>query len=146
MRQSFGFRVSSFKFCVAGIIFFLLSSPLRALDRNAFSITQYDLKIQIDPASHGLAADGKLVLRNDSDQPLRNAVLQISSSLEWKSVLMNGKPLLRVTHPLTSDIDYTGELSEAVLTFPQEIAPKATVELAISYAGTITKSNAEAVA
>jgi hypothetical protein len=55
---------------------------------------------------------------------------------------MNGKPLLRVTHPLTSDIDHTGELSEAVLTFPQQIAPKGTVEVAISYAGAIAKSTA----
>jgi hypothetical protein len=128
------------------VLLLLLAPSLHALDRNAFSITQYNLKVQIDPPTHGFAADGTVVLRNDSDQPLHNAVLQISSSLEWKSVELDGKPLLRVTHPLASDIDHTGELSEAVLTFPQEIAPKGTVELAISYAGTIAKSTAEVVA
>jgi hypothetical protein len=143
VKSSFKFRVSSFEFCLAVLILFLLSPwSLRALDRNAFSITQYNLKIQLDPATHGFAADGTVVLRNDSDQPLHNAVLQISSSLDWKSVQMNGKPLLRVTHPFTSDIEHTGELSEAVLTFPEDVAPKGTVELAISYAGVIPKSSA----
>ena len=119
----------------------LLSAlPLHALDRNAFSITQYDLKAQIDPATHGFAATGKVVLRNDSDQPQHNAVLQISSSLDWKSIQLNGKPLLHVTHSFVSDVDHTGELSEAVLTFPQNIAPQGTVELEISYAGAIDKS------
>jgi hypothetical protein len=113
--------------------------PLCALDRNAFSFTQYDLQAQIDPATHGFAASGKIVLRNDSGQPQRNAVLQISSSLDWKSIQINGKDIIHVTHSFVSDIDHTGELSEAVLTFPQEIPPQGTVELEISYGGAIKK-------
>src|SRR5437016_1661402 len=143
MRRSFKFRVSSFGFRITSFAFLLLCAlRLHALDRNAFSITQYDLKAQIDPATHGFAATGKVVLRNDSDQPQHNAVLQISSSLDWKSIELNGKPLLHVTHSFVSDVDHTGELSEAVLTFPQNIAPQGTVELEISYAGAIDKSTA----
>ncbi|HTC94992.1 MAG TPA: hypothetical protein VK699_16230 [Terriglobales bacterium] len=121
------------------ILCLLPALPLPALDRNAFSFTQYDLQAQIDPATHGFAASGKIVLRNDSSQPLKNAVLQISSSLDWKSIQINGKDILHVTHSFVSDIDHTGELSEAVLTFPQEIPPQGTVELEISYGGAIKK-------
>ena len=143
MRRSFKFRVSSFGFGIASFAFLLLCAlRLHALDRNAFSVRQYDLKAQIDPATHGFAATGKVILRNDSDQPQHNAVLQISSSLDWKSIELNGKPLLHVTHSFVSDVDHTGVLSEAVLTFPQNIAPQGTVELEISYAGAIDKSTA----
>jgi len=121
------------------ILCLLPALPLCALDRNAFSFTQYDLQAQVDPAAHGFAASGKIVLRNDSGQPQRNAVLQISSSLDWKSIQINGKDIIHVTHSFVSDIDHTGELSEAVLTFPQEIPPQGTVELEISYGGVIKK-------
>src|SRR5579859_6023993 len=118
----------------------LLSAlPLCGLDRNAFSFTQYDLQAQIDPATHGFAASGKIVLRNDSGQPQKNAALQISSSLDWKSIQINGKDIIHVTHSFVSDIDHTGELSEAVLTLPQEVPPQGTVELEISYGGVIKK-------
>ncbi|HZR27481.1 MAG TPA: hypothetical protein VFA71_01770, partial [Terriglobales bacterium] len=122
------------------LLFCLLSAlPLCGLDRNAFSFAQYDLQAQIDPATHGFGARGKIVLRNDSGQPQKNAALQISSSLEWKSIQINGKDVLHVTHSYVSDVDHTGELSEAVLTFPQEIPPQSTVELEISYSGAIKK-------
>ena len=39
--------------------------------------------------------------------------------------------------PYTSDIDHTGELSEAIVTLPQEVPPKGTVELEIGYEGVI---------
>ncbi len=121
-------------------LFCLLSAlPLCGLDRNAFSFTQYDLQVQIDPATHGFAASGKIVLRNDSGQPQRNAALQISSSLDWKSIQINGKDIIHITHSFVSDIDHTGELAEAVLTFPQEVPPQGTVELEISYGGVIKK-------
>jgi len=136
------FRVPSFEFRIAHLILCLLSAlPVCALDRGAFTFTQYELKVQINPATSGFAADGKVVLRNDSDQPQHSTVLQISSSLDWKSIQINGKTILHVTHSIISDVDHTGQLSEAVLTFPQDIPPKGTVELEISYGGTIKKDS-----
>ena len=117
----------------------LASLSLHALDREAFTFTHYDLQAQIDPATHGFAAHGKIVLRNDTDQPQRNPVLQISSSLAWKSIEVNGKPLLEVSHSVLSGIDHTGQLNEAVVTLAQAVPPQGTVELEISYAGAITK-------
>jgi hypothetical protein len=64
-------------------------------------------------------------------------VLQISSSLDWRSVKVTDKAVQFVTQPYTSDIDHTGGLSEAIVTLPQEVAPKGTVELEIAYEGVI---------
>jgi|SRR5579862_2293313 len=108
-----------------------------ALDREAFSITNYDLNIQIEPEQHRLGARGKITLRNDSQMPQKIAVLQISSSLDWRSVKAGEKALQFVSQPYTSDIDHTGNLSEAVVTLPQPVAPGGTIELEIGYEGVI---------
>ena len=64
-------------------------------------------------------------------------MLQISSSLDWRSIKAGDKAVQFVTQPYTSDIDHTGALSEAIVTLPQAIAPKGTIELDISYEGVI---------
>ncbi len=100
-----------------------------SLDREAFSITNYELNVQLEPEQHRLGARGKITLRNDSSTPQKIAVLQISSSLDWRSVKAADKPLQFVSQPYTSDIDHSGGLSEAIVTLPQPVAPKGTVEL-----------------
>jgi len=107
------------------------------LDREAFSITNYDLNLQIEPEQHRLGARGKITLRNDTATPQKIAVLQISSSLDWRSIRASDKMLQFVRQPYTSDIDHTGALSEAIVTLPQEVAPKSTVDLEIGYEGVI---------
>ena len=108
-----------------------------AVDREAFTITNYDLNVRIEPEQHRLGARGKITLRNDSTVPQKIAVLQISSSLDWRSITVGGKSVQFVTQPYTSDIDHTGGLSEAIVTLPQAIAPKGTVDLEIAYEGVI---------
>jgi len=108
-----------------------------ALDREAFTITKYDLEVQLDPAQQRLGARGKITLRNDSPQPQKIAALQISSSLNWRSIRAGDKPLQFVSQPFVSDIDHTGGLSEAIVTLPAEIKPKDSVELEIGYEGVI---------
>jgi hypothetical protein len=108
-----------------------------SLDREAFSFTNYDLNVQVEPEQHRLGVRGKITLRNDSQTPQKIAVLQISSSLDWRSVKAGDKVVQFVTQPYTSDIDHTGGLSEAIVTLPQPIAPKGTVEVEIAYEGVI---------
>ena len=108
-----------------------------SLDREAFTFTNYDLNVQVEPEQHRLGVRGKLTLRNDSQSPQKIAVLQISSSLDWRSVKAGDKPLQFLSQPYTSDIDHTGALSEAIVTLPQAVAPKGTVELEIGYEGVI---------
>jgi hypothetical protein len=108
-----------------------------SLDREAFTFINYDLKVQVEPEQHRLAARGKIILRNDSPAPQKIAVLQLSSSLDWRSITAGGKSLQFVSQPFTSDTDHTGSLSEAIVTLPEQVAPKATIELEIAYEGVI---------
>lgn len=108
-----------------------------AIDREAFTITTYDLSVRVEPEQHRLGVRGKITLRNDSSAPQKIAILQISSSLDWRSIKAGDKGVQFVTQPYTSDIDHTGALSEAIVTLPQPVAPKATVDLEIAYEGVI---------
>jgi len=111
--------------------------PAFALDREAFTITSYDLNLQVDPAQHRLGVRGKITLRNDAIAAQKVAVLQISSSLAWRAIKVGDKPVQFVTQAYTSDIDHTGSLSEAIVSLPQAVAPKGTVELEIGYEGVV---------
>src|SRR5262249_39723239 len=131
--MKFRFRISSFF-----LVLCALAVHGFALDREAFSIRYYDLKLQVDPDQHRLGVRGRVTLRNDAKSPQSIAVLQISSSLDWRVVRVGDKTVQMVRQPYASDIDHTGALSEAIVTLPQAVAPKATVDLDIAYEGVIT--------
>jgi len=114
-----------------------LASWAMALEREAFTITKYDLEVRLEPEQKRLGARGKITLRNDSGQAQKVAALQISSSLNWRSIRVDGKPVQFVSQPFTSDIDHTGALSEAIVTLPFEIKPNNSVEIEIGYEGVI---------
>lgn len=124
------------KFLLVPLLCALTTAAL-GLDREAFSFTHYDLEARIEPAQQRLGARGKITLRNDSDTPQKNAVLQISSSLNWLSIQLDGKPAQYLSQTYTSDIDHTGALSEAVITLPKAVDPNATITLEIGYEGTL---------
>ena len=63
-------------------------------------------------------------LRNDSNAAQRNLTLQISSSLTWRLIELNGKPLQYVAEPYTTDIDHTGAVTEAMVTLPSAFRPR----------------------
>jgi hypothetical protein len=128
------FRIVHFCFlgalCVSGMSAF-------SLEREAFAFAHYDLNVQVEPEQHRLAVRGKVTLRNDSSQPQKTAILQISSSLDWRSVKAGEKPLQFVSQIYTSDMDHTGALSEAIVSLPQVVVPKGTFELEIAYEGVV---------
>ncbi len=144
--------------CLLSVALALLapaSALASAIDREAFTITNYDLNLHLEPQQQRLGVRGQLTLRNDSAQPQRLVALQISSGLTWGSIRVVqsseslssssspadsqdfGQAVQFVRQPFTSDIDHTGELSEAIVTLPSAIAPKGSVVLAVSYEGTI---------
>src|SRR5438105_7513804 len=122
-----------------GFICVLCASVANAitLDREAFTFISYDLNVRVEPEQQRLGVRGKIVLRNDSQAPQKIAVLQISSSLDWRSVKAGDKPLQFVSQPYSSDIDHTGALSEAIVTLPEAVAPKGMIELEVAYEGVI---------
>src|ERR1700722_12961955 len=123
----FVFVVSLFVFVVSAF----------SLDREAFTFTSYDLNVRVEPEQQRLGVRGKITLRNDSASLQKIAVLQISSSLDWRSIRAGDQAVQFVTQTYTSDIDHTGALSEAIVTLSQAVAPKATVEFEVAYEGVI---------
>ena len=129
-------KLRSLRFCFLCV---LGASVVNAfsLDREAFTFTNYDLNVRVEPAQQRLGVRGKITLRNDSTASQKIAILQISSSLNWRSIKAAGKQLQFVSQPYASDIDHTGALSEAVVTLPEAVSPKGTIDLEIAYEGVI---------
>jgi hypothetical protein len=125
------------KFLSVLCVFCSFASVAKALDREAFSVAKYDLEIRLEPDQQRLGARGRITLRNDSRQPQKIAALQISSSLTWRSIRVEGKVVQFVSEPYISDIDHSGALSEAIVTLPAAIKPKDSLELEIGYEGVI---------
>jgi hypothetical protein len=123
--------------CLVLAFFSAATARCFCLDRNAFTFTNYNLNVQVEPAQQRIGVRGKIILRNDATVPQKNAVLQISSSLDWRSIQIDGKPVQFVSQPYTSDIDHTGSLSEAIVSLPREIPLKGTIAMEIGYEGTI---------
>jgi hypothetical protein len=111
--------------------------PAVSLDREAFTFTRYDLDVRVEPEQQRLGVRGTITLRNDAKTPQKNVVLQISSSLTWRSIRLRDQLVQFVSQPFTSDVDHTGELSEAIVSLPKEIAPGGSVDLAIAYEGVV---------
>ncbi len=118
-------------------IILLFSLAATALDRQAFTFTNYNLKVKLDPAKQGFAVSGSLQARNDSATPQKNLVLQISGTLAWTSVRVGDHEVAWVQQPYTSDIDHSGSLSEAILTLPAPVLPGASLTIEFEYGGTI---------
>jgi len=126
------------EFLITLLLFAGTVSDAAALDRAGFTITRYQLEVQIDRATHVLAVTGKITLRNDSKAALTTVPLQVSSSLAWNSITLDEKPLQWLSDSYTSDIDHSGSLSEAILTLPKAVAPGTSITLDIQYGGTVT--------
>ncbi len=126
------------RFLIAIILLLSAGLPALAIDREAFTISRYQLEVQIDRSAHVIVVSGKVTLRNDSNKPQKLATLQVSSSLAWNAIALDDKPVQWLGDNYTSDIDHTGSLSEAIVTLPKEVSPAATVTLAVQYGGTIT--------
>ena len=108
------------------------------VDREAFTITRYQLELQIDRRAHVMAVTGRLTLRNDTKLPQKNPVLQVSSSLSWNGVAFDNKPLEWIGNDYTSDIDHTGGLSEVIVTLPTAVSPGGRIDLEVQYGGIVT--------
>lgn len=93
------------KFWLLTWIFLAGIGPATAIDREAFTITRYQLEAQIDRTAHVLAVTGRLTLRNDSKTPQKLLALQVSSSLSWNGIALNDKPLQWLGDDYTSDVD-----------------------------------------
>ncbi len=130
------FRHPSF---FAGLLLAIIALciPAFSADRNALTFTRYDLQATITPSSQEFAVNGSITLRNDSTEAQKYAILQISSTLEWRRIAIGNDDVQFLAQGYTTDIDHTGAVSEAIVTLPSPLAPKASVTFNVEYRGTI---------
>ncbi len=105
--------------------------------RTALTFTAYDLTVHLQTAAAALEAEARVTVRNDGKDPLPVLPLQLSSALHFDQIRGGGKPLRFTTQPVDSDADHTGLLLEAAVGLPTPLAPGASTELTIDYAGTV---------
>jgi len=117
---------------------------LSDVQRDAVTFTRYSLDVQMTPADSAIAVHARMTLRNDSALPLPYLPLQISSSLQWESIELDGKKLTEnhdwQQHTIATDTDHTGAVTEAVITPAAPLAPGASMEVTAIYSGHITQS------
>jgi hypothetical protein len=111
-------------------------------ERHAVTFTNLDLDVRLRTVEQHIAVRAQLTIRNDGQTPLARIPLQISSTLRWERIRVGapGAPLKDVVFPvalLKSDVDHTGQLSEAAVPLAQPLAPGATVQLDVTYSGDI---------
>jgi hypothetical protein len=114
-------------------------------ERDALTITAYDLDIHLVPANSSIAARAGLTVRNDGPTPVGRVVLQLTSTLHWESFSQRSdtagsKPLAFFIRRIDTDADHTGFAEEAVVTLLQPLPPGVSVTLATLYSGTIVQS------
>ncbi|MGC1869772.1 MAG: M1 family aminopeptidase [Acidobacteriaceae bacterium] len=109
-------------------------------ERTALTYSSYDFEVHLEPSQHSIAVQARMVARNNSDKPLERIALQLSSSLHWYSIQVDGKPAKFETETVDSDIDHTGELTEAVVKLGTPLEPGASIRLNVIYSGTVVPS------
>lgn len=109
-------------------------------ERRAVTFSDFDMDVRLRPAEHHIAVRALLAVRNDGKAPLAHIPLQISSSLNWERIRMNGRDASFSVATLNSDEDHTGQLHEAAVPLTEPLAPGATLQLDVTYSGAIAKS------
>lgn len=109
-------------------------------EREALTITAYDFDVHLQPVDHHIAVRAQLTVRNDGKTPLAHIPLQISSSLTWDRIRIEGHDTTFPVATLNSDSDHTGQLHEAAITTATPLVPGATLQLDVTYSGAIVQS------
>jgi len=116
------------------------TTPAAGLDatpeeRTSLTFLAYALDVRLIPRQESLAVRAKFTVRNDGDKPLKRLALQLSSSLKWEQIRAGGASVSFAQHPVDSDTDHTGSLTEAIVPLPRELAPKQELQLEALYSG-----------
>ena len=106
-------------------------------ERRAVTYTGLDLDVHLRPAEQQIAVRAQLTVRNDSKTALEQIPLQISSSLNWERVRIDGKDVAFTVATLNSDTDHTGQLHEAAVPLGEPLAPGESAKLDVTYWGAI---------
>jgi hypothetical protein len=109
-------------------------------ERSSLTYSSYDFEVHLEPSQYSIAVQARMVAQNNSNKPLERIALQLSSSLHWESIQVDGKPAKFETETVDSDIDHTGELTEAVVKLETPLDPGASIRMNVIYSGTVVPS------
>jgi hypothetical protein len=109
-------------------------------ERLSLTFTDFNMDVHLRPAEHEIAVRALVTVRNDGKSPLAHIPLQISSSLHWERIRVAARDALFTIATLNSDTDHTGQLHEAAVKLATPLAPGATLQLDVTYSGTIPQS------
>ena len=109
-------------------------------DRQAVTFTGFDMDVRLRSAAQQIAVRALVTVRNDGKTPLSRIPLQISSSLNWERIRLNAHDVAFQVATLNSDADHTGQLHEAAVPLPQPLAPGRSLQLDLTYSGSIAAS------
>jgi len=114
--------------------------------RRAIAFTGLDLDVHLRPAVERIAVRALVKIRNDGKTPIVRVPLQISSSLNWERIRSGSKDAAFIVATLNSDTDHTGQLHEAEIALASPLAPGATMQFDVTYAGVIRQDAKRLVA
>ena len=109
-------------------------------ERTSLTFSSYDFEVHLEPSQQSISVQARMVARNNSEKPLDRIALQLSSSLHWYSIQVDGKPTKFETETVDSDIDHTGELTEAVVKLGTPLAAGSSLRMSVIYSGTVVPS------
>jgi hypothetical protein len=109
-------------------------------EREAVTFTEFNMDVHLRTAEHEIAVRALITVRNDGKSPLAHVPLEISSSLHWERIRVAAHDALYTIATLNSDTDHTGQLHEAAVKLATPLAPGATLQLDVTYSGTIPQS------
>jgi hypothetical protein len=109
-------------------------------ERQAVTFTDFDMDVRLRTAEKHIAVRALVTVRNDGKTPLIRIPLQLSSSLNWERIRVNGKDVVFSVATLNSDTDHTGQLHEAAVPLTQPLTPGASLQLDVTYSGVIPSS------
>jgi hypothetical protein len=109
-------------------------------ERQAVTFTDFDLDVRLRTAEQHIAVRALVTVRNSGKTLLARIPLQLSSSLNWERIRVNGKDVAFPVATLNSDADHTGQLHEAVVPLTQPLVPGSSLQLDVTYSGTIAPS------
>lgn len=105
--------------------------------RQAIRFTAYDMDVHLDAAQRHIAVRAVLTVSNAGSSPLKRIPLQISSSLIWDRIRVEGQDVQFPVATLNSDADHTGQLHEAAVPLAAPLAPGKSTRIDVTYSGQI---------
>jgi hypothetical protein len=106
-------------------------------ERSAVAVTGLNLDVRLNSEAQQIAVRGLVRVRNAGNSPLTRIPLQISSSLNWERIRVDGHDVRFPLAKVDSDSDHTLQLHEAVAQLAEPLAAGASIQMDVLYSGKV---------